>query len=66
LENNQKSKRPIMQTPAIKILDGSWARNNEQKALRFAEHLENIFQPNIAENNEVLSDVVLQDSVEIP
>jgi hypothetical protein len=42
---------------------GSWARNNEQKALRFSEHLENIFQPNTAENNEVLSDVVLQDSV---
>jgi hypothetical protein len=55
-----------MQTPPIKKLDGSWARNNEQKALRFAEHLENIFQPNTAENNEVLSDVVLQDSVEIP
>jgi hypothetical protein len=55
-----------MQTPPIKKLDGSWARNNEQEALRFAEHLENIFQPNTAENNEVLSDVVLQDSVEIP
>jgi hypothetical protein len=34
--------------------------------LRFAEHLENIFQPNTTENNEVLSDVVLQHSVEIP
>jgi hypothetical protein len=55
-----------MQTPPIKKLDGSWARNNAQKALRSAEHLENIFQLNTAENNDVLSDVVLQDSVEIP
>ena len=47
-------------------MDGSWSRNNEQKALRFAEHLENIFQPNPTENNEVLSDVTQQDSVEIP
>jgi hypothetical protein len=65
LENNQKPQRPIMQTPPIKKLDGSWARNNEQKSLRFAEHLENIFKPNTADNNEVLSNVVLQDSVEI-
>jgi hypothetical protein len=47
-------------------MDGSWARNNEQKASRFAEHLENIFQPNTAENNEVLPDVIQQDSAEIP
>jgi hypothetical protein len=40
-----------MQTSSIKKLDGSWARNNEQKTLRFAEHLENIFQPNTPENN---------------
>ena len=55
-----------MQIPPIKNMDGSWARNNEQKALRFAEHLENIFQANPTENNEVLSDVTQQDSVEIP
>jgi hypothetical protein len=47
-------------------MDGSWARNNEQKASRFAEHLENIFQPNTAENNEVLPYVIQQDSAEIP
>jgi len=51
-------KRPIMQTPPIKDMDGSWARNNEQKALRFAEHLENIFQPNTTESTEVLPDVI--------
>jgi len=49
-----------MQTPPIKNMDGSWARNNEQKALRFAEHLENIFQPNTTESTEVLPDVIRQ------
>jgi len=55
-----------MQTPPIKNMDGSWARNNGQKVLRFAEHLENIFQPNTTERTEVLPDVIRQDSVEIP
>ena len=55
-----------MQIPPIKNMDGSWAINNEQKVLRFAEHLENIFQPKPTENNEVLSEVTQQDSVEIP
>jgi 16S rRNA C1402 N4-methylase RsmH len=34
-----------MQISPIKKTDGKWARNNEQKAQRFAEHLEQIFQP---------------------
>ena len=55
-----------MLTPPIKNMDGSWARNNEQKALRFTEHLENIFQPNTTESSEVLPDIIQQDSVEIP
>jgi hypothetical protein len=55
-----------MQTPPIKNMDGSWARNSEQKALRFAEHLENISQPNTTESTEVLPDVIRRDSVEIP
>jgi hypothetical protein len=59
-------KRPIIQTPSIKNMDGSWARNNEQKASRFVEYLATVFQPNTAENNEVLFDVIQQDSAEIP
>ena len=64
-KSTKNLKRPIMQIPPIKNTDGSWARKNEQKALRFADHLENIFQLNPTENNEVLSDVTQQDSVEI-
>lgn len=37
-------KRPIMQVPPIQQEDGKWARNNEQKAKRFADHLEKTFQ----------------------
>lgn len=44
-------KRPIAHTPPIKIGPGAWAKNNEQKAKRFAEHLEAIFQPNEGESN---------------
>ena len=34
-----------MQIPLIRKTDGKWARNNEQNAQQFAEHLESIFQP---------------------
>jgi hypothetical protein len=59
-------KRPIMQIPPIKKIDGSWARNNEQKAYRFAEHLEKAFQPHATDSNETLPEVIQQVSAEIP
>jgi hypothetical protein len=34
-----------MQIPPIRKEGGKWARNDEQKAERFANHLEKIFQP---------------------
>jgi hypothetical protein len=40
----KKLKRPVMQILPIRKTDGKWARNNEQKAQQFAEHLEHIFQ----------------------
>jgi hypothetical protein len=39
-------KRPILHVPPIKNTNRSWARNNEQKAKIFADHLENIYLPN--------------------
>lgn len=36
----------------IRNTDGRWARNNEQKANRFAEHLENTFQPNEGDDTQ--------------
>lgn len=41
----KRLKRPFTQNHPIRNADGSWARNNIQKAARFAEHLENTFQP---------------------
>lgn len=49
-------KRPIMQIPPIREDDGKWAISNEQKAVRFANHLENIFQP-----NETLADIDIRE-----
>ena len=39
---------------------------NEQQALRFANYLETVFQPNVAEQDEILSEVSRQDEMEIP
>ena len=39
-------KRPITQIPPIRKADGTWARNNNEKAKTFAEHLEGRFSPN--------------------
>ena len=33
----KKLNRPVMQIPPIRETDGTWARNNEQKAQRFAD-----------------------------
>lgn len=59
-------KRPIMQVPPIRRTDGKWARNNEQKAQQFAEHLENIFQPNEQQEDEVIiEEEIVQENEEI-
>lgn len=47
-------KQPTTQIPPIKLGPGKWAVSNEQKAKKFAEHLENIFIPNEGQTiNEV-------------
>lgn len=57
-------KRPIIQNPPIKNEDGSWARNNQQKANRFAQHLANTFTAN--EGEEQLEQMMQnQDNLEI-
>lgn len=42
-----------MPTAPIKNENGSWVRNNEQKATRFAEHREKIFQANSVDDTEL-------------
>uniref|UniRef100_W8AN11 Uncharacterized protein n=1 Tax=Ceratitis capitata TaxID=7213 RepID=W8AN11_CERCA len=40
----------------IKDRNGNWTRSNEEKANCFAKHLSNVFQPNDATNNFILSE----------
>lgn len=42
----KKIKRPVTSIPPIRSNNGSWARDNKQKAELFAEHLAEIFTPN--------------------
>ena len=46
--------------------DGKWAINNEQKAQRFAEHLEHIFQPHGSQKErEMINEETVQENEEI-
>ena len=47
----QGLKRPIIQNPPVRNMDGSWARNNAQKTKRFAEYLEHTFEVNEGKSN---------------
>ena len=47
MESNQKIKNTVAHSAPIKKTDGTWAKSNKEKAETFAEHLANIFQPNI-------------------
>jgi hypothetical protein len=62
----KKINRPVMQIPPIRKTDGKWARNNEQKAQRFAEHLEQIFQPLGSQEEEaMITEGIVQENEEI-
>jgi hypothetical protein len=41
----RKIKQPKQQIPSIRKSDNNWARNDQQKATTFAEHLCAVFQP---------------------
>ena len=55
-----------MQIPPIRITDGTWARSNEQKAQRFSEHLEHIWQlQDRQEEKEMITEDIFQENEEI-
>jgi 16S rRNA C1402 N4-methylase RsmH len=55
-----------MEISPIRKTDGKWARNNEQKAQRFAEHLEQIFQPlGSQEEKAMITKDIVQENEEI-
>lgn len=43
----KKLKNTVAHSAPIRKTDGTWAKSNKEKAEVFAEHLANIFQPNI-------------------
>ena len=47
-------KPPVETEKPIRNCNGSWARNPEEKAIVFANHLKTVFQPNPAKNDFVL------------
>jgi hypothetical protein len=59
LETNQKSSKPPQEDPPIRKqtpTPGPWARNNQEKADLFAEHLADVFTPNDATIDQEISD----------
>lgn len=44
-------KRPQRHEPPIRLPDGSWAKSDDEKAEAFANHLEEVFQPNESKQN---------------
>jgi len=62
----KKNNRPVMQIPPIRKTDGKWAKNNEQKAQRYAEHQEHIFQlQGNQEENEMITEDTVQENEDI-
>ena len=47
-------KRPVVQLPPLRNTNGTWARNDIQKATVFADHLVQVFQPNAIHSDENL------------
>lgn len=59
-------KRPATQMPPIMSSNGQWAKNNIQKARLFANHLEEVFQPNQNQGLEPDLEIVKQSEESIP
>ena len=58
-------KRPVIQSSPIRLENGRWARNSQQKAVNFANHLEQTFQPNEQEGDEPAWTERIQENLEI-
>ena len=55
-----------MQIAPVRKTDGKWAKNNEQKAQQFAQHLEQIFQPlGSQEQKAMITEDIVQENEEI-
>jgi hypothetical protein len=60
-------KRPVCHKPPLKRENGTWDRENNEKAELFAEHLENAFTPNTSGDIEdELGEVINEETGIIP
>jgi hypothetical protein len=51
VEGDQENKQVKKPFPPLRTSQGTWARSNVKKAHAFAEHLANVFQPHLSEND---------------
>ena len=60
-------KRLIKNNPPIRNPDGSWAKNNEEKALAFSLHLSQVFKPFVPDqpNNDDVINEYLQSPLQM-
>ena len=60
-------KRPMENNPPIRNPDGSWAKNNEEKALAFSLHLSQVFKPFVPDqpNNDDAINAHLQSPLQL-
>ena len=58
-------KRPVIKSSPIRLENGRWARNSQQKAVNFANHLEQTFQPNEQKGDEPAWTERIQENLEI-
>ena len=54
----KKLKRPIIHHPPIRKPDNTWASNDVEKAVTFAEHLDGVFIPNPDEGSRKVREVL--------
>jgi hypothetical protein len=54
----KKIKQIAKSSPPLRIPQGTWTRNNAEKAHTFVKHLEQIFQPNPLENTPEEEDLI--------
>jgi hypothetical protein len=62
----KRMKRPVVHIPPITKQDGSWARDDEQKAELSADYLEQIFKPNEQQSRNEDLLIFSEENEEIP
>lgn len=60
----KKIRRPTTYEAPIRLQNGKWARNSEEKVEAFANHLENVFTPNVTGSH--ISPPIIDDKVQHP